>query len=228
VRQLGEPEPVDANTVFQLASVSKSVGATVVAAQIGKGLISWESPVVQQLPWFSLQDPASTAQVTVGDLYSHQSGWPAHAGDELEAVGYDRRQVLERLHLLPSAPLRTRYAYTNFGLTAAAEAVAAASGTDWEGLSEQVIYQPLGMNATSSRYSDFMSRANRAHPHIRLNGSFQLGVQRQPDAQSPAGGVSSSVQDMAKWMSLVLHDGKYEGKQLIPREALSPALKAQS
>lgn len=132
VRRLGEPAAIDPDTVFQLASVSKSIGATVVAAQVGSGLVSWDTPVVQHLPWFSLHDPASTARVTVGDLYSHRSGLPDHAGDELEEVGYGRRQVLERLHLLPSAPLRSRYAYTNFGLTAAAEAVAVASATDWE------------------------------------------------------------------------------------------------
>ncbi len=227
VRQLGDPAPIDANTVFQLASVSKPVGATVVAAQVGKGVISWDTPVVQQLPWFSLHDPVSTAKVTVGDLYAHRSGLPDHAGDELEALGYDRRQVLERLHLLPMAPLRTKYAYSNFGLTAGAQAVAVASDADWENLSEQVLYRPLGMNATSSRYADFMSRANRAHPHIRLNGAFQPGPERQPDAQSPAGGVSSSVLDMASWMTLILHQGKYDGQQIVPREALLPALQPQ-
>lgn len=227
VRRLGESAAIDPDTVFQLASVSKPIGATVVAAQVGSGLVSWDTPVVQHLPWFSLRDPASTAQVTVGDLYSHRSGLPDHAGDELEEVGYGRRQVLERLHLLPSAPLRSRYAYTNFGLTAAAEAVAVASATDWESLSDQVLYRPLGMRATSSRYADFMARGNRARPHILVNGVFQPGPQRQPDAQSAAGGVSSSVRDMAAWMAMVLHEGKHEGRQIIPRDALLPALTPQ-
>lgn len=227
VRRVGDTATVDATTVFQLASLSKAVGATVVASQVGKGLVSWDTPVVQQLPWFSLQDPASTAQVTVGDLYAHRSGLPDHAGDELEALGYDRRQVLERLHLLPSAPLRTEYAYTNFGLTAAAQAVAVASGADWESLSEQALYRPLVMNDTSSRYADFMARSNRASPHIKVNGAFQPGPQRQPDAQSPAGGVSSSARDMAKWMTLILQEGTYKGQEIVSREALLPALSRQ-
>lgn len=227
VRRLGDSTPIDAHTVFQLASVSKPVGATVVAAQVGKGLISWDTPVQQHLPWFSLQDPAASAQVTVGDLYAHRSGLPDHAGDELEALGYDRRQVLERLHMLPTAPLRSRYAYTNFGLTAAAQAVAVASNTDWESLSDQVLYRPLGMNATSSRYTDFMARPNRASPHIWRNGAFQPGPPSQPDPESPAGGVSSNVLDMATWMTLVLGEGKYQGQQIIPQEALLPAMSPQ-
>ncbi|CAM5430726.1 serine hydrolase [Eoetvoesiella caeni] len=227
VRRLGAPDLIDVNTVFQLASLSKSVGATVVATQVGKGIVSWDTPVVKNLPWFALKDPASTAQVTVGDLYAHRSGLPDHAGDDLEDLGYDRRQVLERLRFLPVEPLRTHYAYTNFGLTAAAQSVAVASGIDWESLSDQVLYRPLGMNATSSRYADFMARSDRAYPHIRLNGVFQPGPQRQPDPQSPAGGVSSSVSDMANWMTLVLQDGKYREQQIIPGPALAPAISPQ-
>lgn len=136
--------------------------------------------------------------------------------------------MLEHLQFLPSEPLGSRYAYTNFGLTAAAVAVAEAAGSDWEFLSEQALYKPLGMTATSSRFSDFMARANRAYPHILVNGSFQLNPeQRQPDAQSPAGGVSSSVRDMARWMSLLLNEGKFAGQQFIASDALVPALTPQ-
>src|SRR5690606_681370 len=158
----------------------------------------------------------------VGDLYAHRSGLPDHGGDDLELAGYGRKQVLERLHYLPTEPLRTHYAYTNFGLTGAAEAVATASGTDWESLSEQVLYRPLAMDATSSRYADFMARSNRASSHVLTNGAFQVSPQRQPDAQSPAGGVSSSVNDMSKWMALMLHEGEYQGKRIVPRDALLP------
>src|SRR5690606_10816515 len=133
------------------------VGATVVAAQVGRGVLSWDTPVVKHLPWFALHDPVATAQVTVGDLYAHRSGLPDHAGDDLEDLGYDRRQILERLRFLPTKPLRSHYAYTNFGLTAGAEAVAAASGVAWEALSDQVIYGPLGMHSTSSLYTDFIA-----------------------------------------------------------------------
>src|SRR5690606_9407835 len=58
-------------------------------------------------------------------------------------------------------------------------------------------------------------------------GGFEPGPIRQPDAQTPAGGVSSNVLDLARWMNLVLHEGKYEGKQLIPSEALMPAISPQ-
>ncbi|WP_423193955.1 serine hydrolase [Cupriavidus sp. H18C2] len=226
-RLVSDPAPVDADTVFQLASVSKPIGATVVARQVGRGSIQWDTPVVRQLPWFQLSDPDSTAAVTVGDLYAHRSGLPDHAGDRLEDMGYDRREVLTRLRYLPVHPLRAVYEYTNFGMTAAAEAVATAAGIDWATLSAQAIYQPLGMTRTSSRYADFAARDNRALGHVKVNGAWVQGMGTMPDAQSPAGGVSSSVNDMAKWLIMLLARGEYGGQRIVDAAALAPALTQQ-
>ncbi len=217
------------DTVFQLASVSKSVGATVVAQQVTAGKVAWDTPINQLMPTFALGDPYVTDHVTVGDLYAHRSGLPDHAGDLLEDLGYDRDQVLERLRLLPLGPFRDSYEYTNFGVTAAATAVARAGATDWETLSARELYEPLGMNATSSRYSDFAGRADRADGHVFVDGEYRVANPgRQPDAQSPAGGVSSSVSDMAKWMTMVLANGSVHGRALIEPDDLLPAISPQS
>ena len=197
VRKAGESATVDADTVFQLASLSKPVGASVVAAQVGKGVVQWDTPIVKALPWFALSDKAVTRMVTIGDLYAHRSGLPDHGGDALEYLGYTRNDILRQLRYLPLAPFRVSYAYTNFGLTAAAEAVAVASGLDWATLSDRALYLPLGMNRTSSRFEDFVHRDNHAVNHAMVDGKYQPRYQREPDEQSPAGGVSSSANDMA-------------------------------
>ena len=77
----GQDNKVDADTVFQLASISKSVGATVVAHEVTDNVVTWDTPVADKLPWFALSDPYVTSHVTVADLYSHRSGLPDHAGD---------------------------------------------------------------------------------------------------------------------------------------------------
>lgn len=213
---------VDADTVFQLASVSKSVGATVVAHEVTNKVVTWDMPVASKLPWFALSDPYVTSHVTVADLYSHRSGLPDHAGDKLEDLGYDRRQALERLRDLPLAPFRISYAYTNFGVTAAAEAVAAAADKSWEDLSDEVLYHPLGMASTSSRFADFKARPNHAVNHVKVGDRWEPRLQRDPDAQTPAGGVSSSVNDMARWLMMLLGNGTYDGQQIATPDALLP------
>ncbi|OMC43060.1 serine hydrolase [Mycobacterium sp. IS-2888] len=224
----GQANKVDADTVFQLASISKSVGATVVAHEVTDNVIGWDTPVVSKLPWFELSDPYVTSHVTVADLYSHRSGLPDHAGDRLEDLDYDRRQTLERLRYLPLAPFRISYAYTNFGLTAAAEAVAAAAGKPWADLSDEVLYRPLGMASTSSRFADFLARPNRAVNHVKVGDKWEPRFQRDPDPQSPAAGVSSSVNDMARWLTMLLANGTYNGQRITSPEALLPAVTPQA
>jgi CubicO group peptidase (beta-lactamase class C family) len=219
----GQDNKVDADTVFQLASVSKSVGATVVAHEVTDSVIGWDTPVVSKLPWFALSDPYVTSNVTIADLYSHRSGLPDHAGDRLEDLGYDRHQVIERLRSLPLAPFRISYAYTNFGVTAAAEATAAAAGKSWEDLSDEVLYRPLGMSSTSSRFTEFMARPNHAVSHVKAGDKWEPHFQRDPDPQTPAGGVSSSVNDMARWLTMVMANGVYNGQRITSPEALLPA-----
>ncbi|OMC11679.1 serine hydrolase [Mycobacterium sp. SP-6446] len=224
----GRGNKVDADTVFQLASISKSVGATVVAHEVTDNVIGWDTPVVSKLPWFELSDPYVSSHVTVADLYSHRSGLSDHAGDRLEDLDYDRRQTLERLRYLPLEPFRISYAYTNFGLTAAAEAVAAAAAKPWADLSDEVLYRPLGMASTSSRFADFLARPNRAVNHVKVGDKWEPRFQRDPDPQSPAAGVSSSVNDMARWLTMLLANGTYNGQRITSPEALLPAVTPQA
>ena len=222
VREAGKPDPVDTDTVFQLASVSKPLGSTVIAGLVGDGVLGWDDRVIDHDPAFRMHDPFVTAALTIRDLYSHRSGLSDHAGDLLEDMGYDRAEVLRRLRFVPTENnFRSHYAYTNFGMTEGAVAAAHAAGTPWEELSQERLYKRLGMTSTSSRLSDFLARPNRARGHVEIDGKWVAKYQREPDAQSPAGGASSSVKDMAQWMRLHLSHGTFEGISLVPEEALA-------
>ena len=219
-RKVGTKDRVGADTVFQLASVSKPLASTVVAAAVGKKTVGWDDPVVKYTPGFALKDPWVSRHVTLADLFSHRSGLPDHAGDLLEDLGYDRSYILEHLRYEPLAPFRAHYAYTNFGLTEAAVATTRAAGTTWEKLSADKVYRPLGMNSTSSSFADYEKAGNKATLHVRTDGTWRAEYVRDADAQSPAGGASSTVRDMTKWLRLQLGNGKFEGHQVVDADAL--------
>src|SRR5437868_12218348 len=222
VRDINGKAPVNADTVFQLASVSKPIGATVVAALIGDGKITWDSRLNELDPTFVMFDPWVTHEVTIRDMYAHRSGLPDHAGDLLEDLGFTRAEILRRLRYQhPDSSFRSHYAYTNFGLTAAAVAAAKAHGMEWETASDDKPQKPRGMTSTSSRHSDFVGRANKALGHILVSGKWAQKFQRDPDTEAPAGGVSSSVNDLTKWMRLELANGKFEGKRIVDEKALA-------
>ncbi|MBX3076880.1 serine hydrolase [Candidatus Obscuribacterales bacterium] len=118
---------------------------------------------------------------------------PEHAGDLLEDVGYNREQALHRMRYQAPEASCSHYAYTNFGITEAAVAAAKAYGTTWETASEERLYKPLKMNSTSSRYSDFEGRANKALNHVLVNGSWTHKFQRHRMHSRRQECVSSSV-----------------------------------
>src|ERR1700736_190764 len=222
VRDVNTQEPVNADTVFQLASLSKPVGSTVVAELVGEGKISWDSRISDLDTEFTMYDPWVTREITIRDFYAHRSGLPDHTGDLLEDLGFTRGEILHRLrYQKPDSSFRSHYAYTNFGITEAAVAAAKVYNIAWEDASEQKLYRPLGMDSTSSRYADFVARTNKALGHVQANGNWVQKYKRDPDPESPAGGVSSSVNDLAKWMRLQLANGQFDGRQIVDEKALS-------
>ncbi|HEX8806524.1 MAG TPA: serine hydrolase [Candidatus Aquilonibacter sp.] len=219
IRRIGTSEKVEPNTVFQVASVSKPIASSVVAAAVSDGKVRWTDPVAKYLPGFTLAEPWVGSHVTIADMFSHRSGLPDHAGDTLEDLGYTRAQILKKLALLPLDPFRITYNYTNFGLTAGAQAAANAEGTSWEALAREKIFQPLGMTHSSYRWIDYQNAANRATLHVGGGNTWKVSA-REPDAQAPAGGLSSTVLDLAKWMIMELNLGTYEGRRIVGRDAL--------
>ncbi|MFE9768770.1 serine hydrolase [Streptomyces sp. NPDC005808] len=220
-RQVGKSAAVGPDTVFEVASLSKPLASTVVAGAVDDESIGWDDPVAGQLPRFALKDPWVTEHVTVADLFSHRSGLPDHSGDLLEDLGFDRTYILEHLKYEPLSPFRASYAYTNFGVTAAGQAVANANDTTWEKLAEDTLYDPAGMNSSSSRFSDYDKAKNKAVIHVKgSDGAWEAKYVRDADAQSPAGGASSTARDMATWMRLQLANGKLGGEQIIPADPL--------
>jgi CubicO group peptidase (beta-lactamase class C family) len=222
VREVGKPEPVDADTVFQLASMSKPISASVVAAIVDDGeTVTWDTRIADIDPSFQLFDAYPSQQVTIRDLFAHRSGLPGNAGNDLEELGYDRDTILHQLRLVsPSSSFRAGYSYSNFGLTEGALAAAKTTGKSWEDIAEQLVYAPLGMTSTSSRHADFLKHDNRAALHVWYDGRWQALSKRMPDAQAPAGGVSSNARDLAQWMRLELGNGSYGGESLIAEAAL--------
>jgi CubicO group peptidase (beta-lactamase class C family) len=220
VRSTETDAPVKPETVFQIASLSKPVSSTIMAALVSNGAFDWDDPAGPYIASTPFSDPWVTDHVTFADLFSHRSGLPGAAGNNLEAFGYDRATILDRLRYVPLNPFRATYSYSNFAMTLGGEAGAAAAGTTWEDASANVLFDPVGMTSTSMRYDDFLARPNRAELHVEIDGDWVPEFERAPDAQAPAGGVSSNVVDLAQWMRVQLNEGMLGDERIVDEEAL--------
>src|SRR5665647_412524 len=186
VREVGKPEKVDKDTVFQLASISKSFTTTMLAALVSEREIGWDDPLEKYWPGFALWDPWVSRHVTFRDLTAHRSGLPAYAGDELEQFGYGRMEILRRLRYLePVAGFRAAYAYQNALPTAAAEGASRATGESWERLVRTRVLAPLGMDATVLSYRDYLDAPNRSGSQTMGNGTMRAGTPADDDEAGP-------------------------------------------
>jgi CubicO group peptidase (beta-lactamase class C family) len=229
VRDMKTGEKVDDDTVFLIASLSKPISSTVISKALTEDdKLAWTTPVHDLMPDFTMKDPYVTANAQVGDYFAHRTGIPTGGGDDLEDLGYDRDYILAHLKYIPLAPFRITYQYSNFGLTTGAEAIAEARGETWEKTAQDLLFTPLGMTSTSSSHAEFISRTDRAVQHARTGDKkFEPLFDRNADAEAPAGGVSSTAGDVAKWMTMVLDDGEVGGKPFIDPAILTQAFSAQ-
>jgi len=222
VREVGKPEKVDKDTVFQLASISKSFTTTMLAALVSEREIGWDDPLEKYWPGFALWDPWVSRHVTFRDLTAHRSGLPAYAGDELEQFGYGRLEILRRLRYLePVAGFRAAYAYQNALPTAAAEGASRATGESWERLVRTRVLAPLGMDATVLSYRDYLDAPNRSGSQTMGNGTMRAGTPADDDVFAPAGGVSATIADMVPYLRMQLNGGALAGVRVAGDKALA-------
>lgn len=216
VRQLGNPAPVDANTLFQIASNTKAFTTAALSMLVDEGKLHWDDPVVKYLPWFQLSDPYVTRELTVRDLLTHRSGLGLGAGDLLwYHSGYSRDEILRRIRYARVATsFRSAYAYDNVLYIAAGEIIPAITGTPWDRFIADRIFTPLGMTTARTSVSAFAPGVNYAAPHARIDGRVQVVPRDTADVTGPAGGIVASVTDLAKWMIVQLDSGRVGAQRI--------------
>jgi len=102
VRRLGDAVPVDADTLFGIASNTKLFTATALGLLVEQHAVEWDAPVVRYLPAFAMFDPYVTRELTVRDLLVHRSGLGLGAGDLLwwPESTYTRKDVAQRIRFI--------------------------------------------------------------------------------------------------------------------------------
>jgi CubicO group peptidase (beta-lactamase class C family) len=219
VRELGKPERVDADTVFDTASLTKSFTAAMIATLVDEGKLSWDAPARDYLPRIKPKDPYIAANVTLRDLLSHRVGTRNNAAPFRGHL--TREQVVDVFSKLEGEPFRTSWVYSNVGYTVAGEVAAAVTGKSWEELVKSRLLRPLRMTRSTADYEAANAMRNRAVGHVYIDG-VQLAAHGGSErvTTAAAGAVHASARDLAAWLLFQLGDGSANGKQLISADAM--------
>jgi CubicO group peptidase (beta-lactamase class C family) len=221
VRELGKNTPVDEHTLFAIASCSKAFTAAALAVLIDEGKIRWEDPVIRYLPELQLCDPWVTREMQVRDLLSHRSGLATFGGDLVWYwTKYDRKEVLRRIrYLKPVSSFRSQYGYQNIMFIAAGEIIPAVTGKTWDEFVRERFFIPLGMTTTITTHREIRTDGNVAAPHNEYQNKLRVIKHYENDNMAPAGGIISSIHELAQWMRLQLGQGTYQGRRIFSAAA---------
>ncbi len=215
-----QPEQVDAETLFSLASVSKTFTAAGLAIAVDKNLLGWDQEVLFHFPQFCLKDIYATRYATPRDLLAHRTGLPAFGGDLLGKIGYNTAEILARVrHITPATSFRNKALYSNIGFFIAGQLSAYVQKSTWEETILRTLLQPLQMKR-SGFVSDMHRQTNVAFAHAIINGQMKVIPWDDSMGIAPAGGVISTANDMANWMVFHLNQGRFNGKQILKPETV--------
>jgi beta-lactamase class C len=193
----GSHEPVTTDTVFRWASLSKGVASALVTNLAAEGRLSLDAPLATMGTTLTL--PGGVQRVTVADLLSHRLGLVRNAWDDRLEAGEDPKLLRAALGTLPAyCPPASCYAYQNIAYDAATEVVERVAGQDYARVARAKLFGPLGMTNASVGRTGLESAASwaRPHHHGRTPATVNDSYYRVP----AAGGVNSSIRDLALWM----------------------------
>ncbi|MCW4453351.1 serine hydrolase [Flavobacterium sp. MXW15] len=212
VREIGKPDPVQADTLFAIASNTKAFTATALNLLAEDGKLKMDDRVIEHLPSFRMSDPYVTGEMRIRDLLSHRSGLSLGAGDLLfwPATGYSNAEVVQRLAQVPlKGGFRDRYAYDNILYAVAQQVIENVSGQSFAEFLQQRIFDTVGMAGTRYNADHLRPGDKAAVGHARYDFSELRTVAPLTWSNNAgAGGLYSSVHDMARWMNVQLAGGK--------------------
>ena len=214
-------KPMTPATLFRMASHSKLFTATAIMQLRDAGKVHLDDPVSTYLPWFRVQPAnADDPGITIEELLTHSSGLPREAGahwTELSFPDAEGIQSFIRSHAAAYPP-EVRFKYSNLAFTIAGMVVEAVSGEKWADYVQHHIFDPLGMNASS--VDKDLSAIATGYGKRMPDGSRAKMPFVDARAMAPATGITSNVEDMARFVSCQFRTGKPGGSQILSTGAL--------
>ena len=217
--------PADSRTIYRVASISKLFTSTAVMQLRDAGKLDLDAPISEYLDWFDIKDRfLDSPPITLRHLMTHTSGLPREAAFYYWAdFNFPTRdQIMETLPGQKTIfPRETRWKYSNLALALAGEVVAAVSGVSYEKYILNNILSPLNMNSTSVELSqEHKKRLARGYGRLYPEGKRREVPFTDAKGIAPAANISSTVEDLAKFIAFHMSDGKVNGQNILKKSTV--------
>lgn len=216
---------VDENTVFRIGSLSKGFAGVLGAALVDEGSLDWDDLIYKRIPEFKLSDPTHTQQVSLAHLLSHSSGMPYHTYTNLVEAKLSLIDIAQQLQSVENLqPIGQIFSYQNAVFALSGTYYEAVTNKDMPTLLEEKLFEPLGMENASASYEAMVNTENIAYPHKGGNGNWwSQKISEKYYNAIAAGGINASINDMGKWLYLLVG----QRPDVVKPESLGAALSPQ-
>ncbi|MEM6378972.1 MAG: serine hydrolase domain-containing protein, partial [Bacteroidota bacterium] len=203
--------PVTAHTLFAIGSCTKAFTGVVSSKLVEKGLLAWDVPVKKYLPELRLKDKYVEANMTLQDIHTHMTGFGRHDAVWLKKAKMDRLELFQKMATMKfEHSFRAQPSYNNMMLLIAGMAQERVTNKTWDQLVQEHIFDPLGMQNSFSTYQGFMDYKEKSIGY-KPDGYTRI-PHRNIDIVAPAGAISSTPSDMAKWIQVFVNAGVYQNE----------------
>lgn len=217
VSNIKTQQKVDGNTLFGIASNSKSFTAAALAMLVDEGKINWDDKVIQYLPEFKMYNSYVTQEFTIRDLLTHRSGLGLGAGDLMiwpDGHNFTSKDIVKNIqYLKPVSAFRSKYDYDNLLYVIAGEVIEKVSGLTWCQFIEQRIMKPIGMDHSAASWDRLKDTTNTIVPHVPTDGKLEIIPRYKNHIFDAAAGIYTSTNDLSKWLILQMNKGMYGADQ---------------
>ena len=216
VTNLENPLPVDANTLFQIGSITKTVTATMTMRLVERGLLDLDVPIRTYLPDLRLADRSVAERVTLRHIFTHTAGWMGDYFDDA-GLGDDALDiVVRRMDRLPQVtPLGEIWSYNNAGFYLAGRVIEVVTGKTYEDAARELLLEPLGMSTSFFFAQDAITyRVVAGHDAVYPTDERPPAVLRPwwlARVSNSLGSLTSPVKDMLRYARFHLGDGTVPG-----------------
>jgi len=202
IRKEGTSDPVTADTIFRLASVSKTFASAAAGVLVGNKRLDWDTPVSSRLSDVKFKDPEYGKKITVRNLLSQTTGLVPHAYTNLLEENIPYKVIVGRLREVDFiCPPGKCYSYQNVVFSLTGDIIQSVTGEPYEEFVRESLFQPLGMRTASFGLQWFNSSNNHATPHVWRKSRWQpVEVNGNYYNVAPAAGINASISDMGQWL----------------------------
>lgn len=202
VRSVTEPDPVNADSIFRIASMSKTFAGTAVTLLVNQNLQSWDTRVADLFPGLKIGTGSSSRAITLKHLVSHSTGLMPHSYSNLLDDGVFYESIKPRFDKIPTVCRPAEcYGYQNVIFSLIADVVEKSTGDSYARYLEEQIFKPLGMVTATVGFEPFLESSEATLPHRRVRGKWRT-TSTNPAYYSvaPASGINASILDMSMWL----------------------------